>query len=180
MFYSYKQCLEIYKHDYSLDKEVDEKRLYKVEKGIYSDTAVWTDLALTVFKYPEAVFTMESALYYQGLTDVKSEKYCLATNRNVYKIKNPAVKQFFYPEETLLLGALEKEVNGSKIKIYSKERLLIELIRHKKLVSFDYYKSVISNYRSRLFELDRTWFKDNVQKFPASKKIMDAILLEVY
>lgn len=79
-----------------------------------------------------------------------------------------------------MLGVEEKTVNGTTIKLYSKERLLIELIRHKNKLPFDYYKEIISSYRNKIYDLDAEWFEDNINQFPGSKKIMDAIQLEVY
>lgn len=180
MFYSYEDCISRYGTDYFLEKAVFEKELFKVESGVYSDTSTWRELALIAFKYKNAVFTMESAFYYQGLTDVVPELYALGTNRDSSKIRDEKVHQYFFPENTLFLGIEEKEVNGIVIKIHSKERLLIELIRRSNKLPFDYYKEIMGNFRNKIFELDEEWLEDNVSKFPGSKKIMNAIRLEVF
>lgn len=44
MFFSYKDCITKYHNDYFLEKAVSEGNLYKVEKGIYSDTPTWGNL----------------------------------------------------------------------------------------------------------------------------------------
>lgn len=180
MFYTYKDCIEKYVNDYFLEKAVKDGNLYKVEKGIYSDTPTWRDLALVAFKNKNAIFTMNSAFYYQDLTDSIPDNYFLGTDRDAAKIKDPNVKQVFYPEDTLMLGVEEKTINGTTIKLYTKERLLVELIRHRNKIPFDYYKEIIASYRNKIYDLDEEWFEDNVGKFPASKKIMNAIQLEVY
>ena len=180
MFFNYKDCITKYHNDYFLEKAVSEGKLYKVEKGIYSDTPTWRELALVAYKNENAIFTMNSAFYYQDLTDSIPESYFLGTNRDAAKIKDSNVKQFFYPEQTLMLGVEEKVINGTPIKLYSKERLLVELIRHKNKIPFDYYKEIINSYRNRIYELDEEWFEDNIKKFPGSKKIMNTIQLEVY
>ncbi len=41
-------------------------------------------------------------------------------------------------------------VESATINIYDKERMLIELIRNKNQMAFDYYKEIISNYRKKL------------------------------
>ena len=74
----------------------------------------------------------------------------------------------------------EKTINGTKIKLYTKERLLVELIRHRNKLPFDYYKEIITSYRYRVYDLDEEWFEDNIDRFPGSRKIMTAIRLEVY
>ncbi len=53
-----------------------------------------------------------------------------------------------------MLGVEEKIINKTTIKIYSKERLLIELIRHRNKIPFDYYKEIISSYRNKIYDLD--------------------------
>ena len=130
MFFSYKECIEKFKNDYFLEKALADAKLFKVEKGIYSDTQTWRDISLVAFKNKNAIFTMNSAFYYQDLTDSIPEKYYLGTHRDATKIKDSNVKQIFYPEETLLLGVEEKIVYGTPIKVYSKERMLVELIKH--------------------------------------------------
>ena len=180
MFLSYKDCIEKYQNDYFLEKAIAAGSLYKVEKGIYSDTPTWRELSLIAYKNQNAIFTMNSAFYYQDLTDSIPESYFLGTNRDAAKIKDSNVKQVFYPEETLMLGVEEKVINGTYIRLYSKERLLVELIRHKNKIPFDYYKEIINSYRNKIYDLDEELFEDNVGKFPGSKKIMNAIKLEVY
>ena len=179
MLYSYKQCLETYKTDYFLEKALEEKKLFKVEKGIYSDTPSWSKIAVIAFKNPNSIFTMNSAFYYQDLTDEIPDNFFIATERNSTKIKDSEVKQFFYPKETFELGVEEKKILGTSVKVYTKERMLIELMRHKNKIPFDYYKEIVSNYRNKTYELDIQWLEENVSKFPASKKIMDAVQLEV-
>ena len=179
MLYSYKQCLETYKTDYFLEKALEEKKLFKVEKGIYSDTPSWSKIAVIAFKNPDSIFTMNSAFYYQDLTDEIPDNFFIATERNSTKIKDTEVKQYFYPKETFELGVEEKKILGTSVKVYTKERMLIELMRHKNKIPFDYYKEIVSNYRNKTYELDIQWLEENVSKFPASKKIMDAVQLEV-
>lgn len=180
MFYSYEDCISNYGSNYFLEKAVRNGKLFKVENGIYSDTTTWRELALIAFKNKDAVFTMESAFYYHGLTDVVPEHYALGTGRDFTKIRDQRVHQYFFPDNLLMLGVEEKMINGTSIKIHTKERLLIELIRRFNKLPFDYYKEIMGNYRNKIFELDEEWLEDNVPKFPGSKKIMNAIRLEVF
>lgn len=95
MLYSYKQCLETYKIDYLLEKALEEKKLFKVEKGIYSASPSWSKLAVIIFFNPDSIFTMNNAFFYQELTDEIPDNFFIATERNSIKIKNSTVKQFF-------------------------------------------------------------------------------------
>ena len=179
MLISYKQCIETYKTDYLMEKALEKNKLFKIEKGIYSDKPTWSKLAVIAFKNPDLIFTMNSAFYYQNLTDEIPDSFFIATARNSTKLKDTEIKQFFYPKETLNLGVEEKYILGIPVKVYTKERMLIELMRHKNKLPFDYYKEIVSNYRNKTYELDIQWLEENVSKFPAAKKIMDNIQLEV-
>ncbi len=69
-----------------------------------------------------------------------------------------------------MLGVEEKTVNGISIRVYPEERLLIELIRHRNKLPFDYYKEIIGSYRRKLYELDEEWLEDNIDRFPGGRK----------
>mgnify|MGYP006916132913 CR=1 FL=1 len=180
MFFGYKDCIEKYKSDYYLEKAIQAGQIHKVEKGVYSDSPSWSDVGLVSYKNVNSVFTMESAFYYQNLTDAIPDNYVLGTDRNAAKIHGRNIKQYFYPHEVLMLGVEEKKVFGTAIRVYTKERMLIELIRRKNKLPFDYYKEIVANYRNKVYELDVQWLEENVTRFPASKKIMDTIQLEIF
>ena len=65
------------------------------------------------------------------------------------------------------------------INIYNKERMLIELLRHKSKLPFDYYKEVLLNYREIIDELDIRLIQDYAYEVPKSAKIMETLQLEV-
>ena len=70
MIYSYDECLKKYGNHYQLTKKLQNEELYKIESGIYSDNARVSELEVISYKYPYAIFTMNSAYYYHSLTDV--------------------------------------------------------------------------------------------------------------
>lgn len=179
MLYSFNDCIKKYNNQYQIEKKVQEGKLYKIEKGIYSDQKQVSDLEIIAFKYPYAVFTMNSAFYYYGLTDVIPERFYLATNRNATKIHSNNIKQFFYHENILQVGITTIIYQNVKIQIYDKERMLIELIRNKNTLPFDYYKEIIESYRKIIYELDIEKIQEYILLFPKSDYIMNVIQLEV-
>ena len=179
MLYSFDECIKKYNNQYQIEKMLLEGKLYKIEKGIYSDLKQVSDLEIIAFKYPNAVFTMNSAFYYYGLTDVIPEKFYLATNRDATKIHVHNVKQFFHQESIFQTGITTILYQNAKIKIYDKERMLIELIRNKNNLPFDYYKEIIENYRNIKYELDIEKIQEYIMEFPKKDYINNAIQLEV-
>jgi len=120
---------------------------------------VYADVSISV-KYPRAVFTGESAFYYHSLTDVIPDYYNLATVRNDSRIKDARVKQSFLKEEIFDMGKIQIQRNNIMINIYSIERMLIELMRFKGELPFDYYKEIISSYRNKVEKMDIGVHKD--------------------
>lgn len=103
---------------------------------------------MLVYKYPNAVVTMKSAFSFYGLTDVIPDECDLATTRDAVKIKDTRVKQYFVSDDFFEEGIEIADYKGYDIRIYNKERMLIELVRYKSKLPFDYYKEI---YGSRCF-----------------------------
>ena len=72
-----------------------------------------------------------------------------------------------------------KNINGVDIYIYSKERLLVELIRYKNKLPFDYYKEIIESYRQIIQELDIELIENYASILPKSQMVMKTLQLEV-
>ena len=111
-------------------------------------------MIVTSKKYPNAIITMDSAFYYYDLTDIIPNKTFVATNRNSNTIKNENIVQVWVPKEILNQGKEKVIVDGEEVNMYNKERLLVELIRKRNQIPFDYYKEIVANYRKIADELD--------------------------
>lgn len=180
LLYSYRECIDQYGTDYKIKKALENGLLYKLTAGIYSDKKSVSDAAIIQKKYPNTVFTMNSAFYYHGLTDTVPSFYYLATDKDATKIRDKRIKQIYDNNDSLKLGAEVKEYNGSDILIFSKERLLVELIRYKNSLPFDYYKEIIGNYRQLLYKLDFQLIEEYAEQLPKTKMVMDTIQMEVF
>ncbi len=180
MIYSYNDCLKKYGNHYQITKKLQNEELYKIESGIYSDKPRVSELEVISYKYPYAIFTMNSAYYYYSLTDVIPDKYYLATSKDAYKILDKRVKQIFLRDGKLEIGHTVIEHQNVTLHIYDQERMLIELIRNKNSFPFDYYKEIIDNYRKRINSLDIEKLQDYISMFQNQNRIFEAIQLEVF
>lgn len=147
MIFSYNELRKQHKSNDKIKQLLLNGKIFKIEKGIYSDKKDVNYLEIISKKYPNAVFTMNSAFYYHNLTDVVPEKEYLALRRNSTKISDSRIKVVYYQDKFFEIGKSTLTVNGVEIQIYDKERMLIELIRNRKTIGFDYYKEIIGNYR---------------------------------
>lgn len=180
MLRTYADCISEYGSDYYLKKAIQDEKVYKVEKGIYSDIKSPSELEVIMFKYPKAIFSMESAFYYQGLTDVIPDEYVLSTVRDAAKIKDARVKQVFCQNDLADIGKIKLNYQGIEIQIFDKERMLIELIRSREKLPYDYYKEIVRNYRNKLYELDIKKMQDYIILFPGNKIVNDIITKEIF
>lgn len=179
MLLSYQECLEKYGTDYKIKKSVHDGKLYIKEKGIYSDKEYVSELEIISKKYPNAIITLNSAFYYYDLTDTIPDFYYVATPKNTRKISDNRVKQFYENSEAFDLGKTTMNYDGVDIVIYDKERILVELIRNKRKLSFDLYKEIITNYRKIVHELDMALVAEYACELPKSHMVMETLRLEV-
>ena len=180
MILLHKELIEKYKSDYEIKKLIQEGKIFKIEKGIYSDKKDVNYLEIISKKYPNAIFTMDSAFYYHNLTDVIPEKEHLALKRDSTKISDSRIKVVYYQDNLFEIGRSTLKVNNINIPIYDKERMLIELIRNRKNLGFDYYKEIINNYREIRETLNTTKIAEYISKFSIENYLYDVIMKEVF
>ena len=97
MLYNYSEIRKIYKSDYQISKAIEDGKLFKLDKGIYSDKEIINPLIIYSKKYPSAIATMNTAFYYHDLTDVIPQKIFFATPSNYRKISNNMIYQIYVP-----------------------------------------------------------------------------------
>lgn len=180
MIYSGKEALEKYGTRYNLSKALKNKEIFKLDHGIYSDKDLVNPMIIASKKYPSAIITMDSAFYYYDLTDVIPRKIYVATNRNSNTINDEKIIQIKVSKDILNYGKEEVIVDGEKVKMYNKERLLVELIRKRNQIPFDYYKEIISNYRKISENLNMYKIEEYLSLYKNEVNIADALLREVF
>lgn len=180
MIYTYADCLEKWHSDYQLKKQITAGNLFQIEKGIYSDTPQVSGLSVIAAKYPKAIFTMNSAFYYYGLTDVIPNQYHIATGKHSIQLCDKRIRQYYIPSDLLIKGVTVIKHRNTEIKIYDRERMLIELLRYKNKLPYDYYKEILGNYRNLIYELDTERIQEYAAIFPRHKMISEALDREVF
>lgn len=180
MLYNHSEIKNKYKSTYQIRKALENKEIFKIEKGIYSDVPSVHYLSIINKKYPYAVITSFSAYYYPNLTDVIPDKIYLSTNRSNRMISSNKIKQIRMKDELFNLGKTQIDYEGVQINIYDKERLLIDLARNKNKIGYDLYKEIISNYRKQVDLLDTQKIEEYLQYFVNRDKIFEIIQDEVF
>lgn len=174
------QWTERYGTKYRVGELVRAGKLFRIESGIYADTADAPEVEVVLAKYPSSVLTLESAYYYYGMSDEIPDEYYLATDRKAAKIIDDRVVQRFVPSGTLMLGATEMDVWDEHLRIYDKERLLIETMRYRTKLPYDLYREVIAGFRAIRDGLYGSKIDDYLKRFPRKDVLKEAIRKEVY
>ena len=180
MIITYRDAVKKYGSGYQLAKAVTEGSVFRLESGIYSDRQHEPELGIIAAKYRKAIITGEYAYYIHGLTNVIPEKYDLATRSKSAKLKDSRIRQIYVEDKLFLLGFSEEVVDGCRIRIYDKERMLIELLRNKNKMPHDLYKEIIANYREMINALEIWRIQEYAAIFPKSKMISKALDEEVF
>ena len=180
MLYFHKELKEKLKSDYQIQKAVSNKEYFKIENGLYSDIEFVNPLEIICKKYPEAIFTSDSAYYYYDLTDVIPDYFYLATKRTDTRINDKNIKQIFIPNDLFEFGKIQIEIENIRVNIYDEERMLVELIRKRNIIPFDYYKEIISNYRRKADKLDIYKIQEYISYYKNELSLYDTLMREVF
>ena len=172
MIFNHKELLEKYQSDNVIKKLLKEEVIFKIDKSLYSTVKVYDNLEYVLKKYKNFIFTMDTALYIYGLHNFKLEKYSVATKAKAKVIKNDFIKQYFISNDLYDLGVNNIEYNGYKIKIYDKERLLLEIIKNKNNFDDNSYKSIINQFKNNITSLSISKIYEYISYYKKSNSLL--------
>lgn len=135
-----------------LKKYVDDNRLIRVRKGLYTLSDSFSDEYLLLqARSGKTVFSYGTALFLWGLSD-RAPHYIDMTvpqGANISNLKrdNPRIR-FHYIQEPLYAIGITETVSpqGGVVRLYDKERCLCDLIRDKKDMDMQLYTQAVKEY----------------------------------
>ena len=146
--------------EYSIRKKVSERKIFLIERGIYSsEERPFVDEAYLSKKYGEAILTGPSALYVYELVDQIPDKFHFSTLQHSFPIRRDDVAQSYQDPSFFLVGKTTMKYGNGSINIYDLERTLIELIRLREKLPPELYYESIRSFRKIKDKLD--FFKIN-------------------
>ena len=87
---------------------------------------------------------MESGLYYQGYLKERPYIWSIAVDKNTsksrFKMDYPIVHPYYTETKVLEMGVETFDMNGQKIKIYEKERLICDCLKYEDKLDADSLK----------------------------------------
>ena len=106
-------------------------------------------------------------------------------DKGIYALKKHipeiAIVSFKYPNAVVTMGSAFYLYGLTDVipDVISKERMLVELLRYKSKLSYDFYKEVVLNYRKILPTLNIQEIQDLALDAPKSAKVLDLLQSEV-
>ena len=180
MVKTFQECLSEFGSEYAIRGELAEGRLFRVGHGLYADVPNPGFLALAMKRHPKAVVCLDSAFFYQGLTDVVPDALHLATARSAVRIRDANVRQHFVPAKLLDVGRTTIVRNGTELRTYDLERLAIDAVRMRARLPYELYKEVVLSLRARSSDLYPAKIADYLEAFPRKDSVLDAIEKEIF
>lgn len=136
----------------TLQKLIEEGTVEKVKYGYYQwqDERAFAEVSVIAALFPKAIICDLSAAMYYGYIDRVPGVWHIAVDnrsaRNKFKLEFPIIKPHFIDESRLDIGLSEGTIDGIEVRIYDRERVICDCLRHVKKMDGEMYNTIIQRY----------------------------------
>lgn len=137
---------------YILQELMEEGLVEKIKYGYYQwqDEKAFSEVSIISALFPDAIICDISAAMYYGYTDRVPGIWHIAVDnksaRNKFKIDFPKVKPHFISANRLEIGVSEGNIDGITVKIYDRERVVCDCLRHVNTMDGEVFNIIIQRY----------------------------------
>ena len=132
---------------------VSDRRLERAARGLYMSQDAWDDgMYVIQARYPDAVFSHETALYLLSLAEREPLKYAvtLKAGTNGTGLSKSGVKVYKVKEELFDAGIIAaRSSSGHTLRTYDSERTICDLVRSRRNIEAQELQSAIKEYVRR-------------------------------
>ena len=131
---------------------VREGVIEKVRRGYYQllDDDSLSEVVTIIRLFPDGIFCMDTALRHYGYSDRTPAEWHIAvnkySNRTRFKLDYPFVKPYYVAPEVLEIGLCEQEIDGNKVRMYDKERVICDCLRYRNKMDREIFNKAIQSY----------------------------------
>ena len=153
----------------------------KIERGIYvTKEFKYDEYYLFQLKYPKAIFSYNTALYFYEMTERTPIKMDVTVYReyNPHRFKN-FVNVYKTTKELYSLGIIEKKSpQGMNVKVYDLERTICDMIKDKNSIDIEIRnKSIKKAIKSKEFSASKMFdYAKKMNIYNKVKNYMEAII----
>ena len=142
---------------------VERGELVRAKSGYYTlpDVAFSEEEAI-LSRFGDGILTMGTALYYHGYFEERPAVWSIAVSKNIskskFKLSDPPVQPYFCEESVLSLGVETVDFAGEKMKIYTADRLICDVLKyHNRLSEDDYRKAILAYIDDENKNVEQLW-----------------------
>lgn len=100
--------------------------------------------------FADGILCMDTALFYYGYSDRTPLEWTIAFNRTVsrsrFKINYFNLKPYYIDDKYLNIGVTHTDINGVKMKIYDRERVICDCFKYKNKMDVEIFNKAINAY----------------------------------
>lgn len=136
----------------TLQKLIGQGFVEKIRYGYYQwvDSDDFSEVGTVIRLFPDAVFCMDTALWYYGYNDRTPRMWHLAVSKDSCKsrfnIEYPFVKPYYIIPSYLELGLSYGNLDGHEVRIYDKERVICDCLRYRNKMDKETFNNAIRGY----------------------------------
>lgn len=135
-----------------IQKLIKEGYVEKIRYGYYQ--WIWkrdvSEANIITSLFPDGVMCMNTALFYYRYSDRTPLEWHIAVSKDSSKsrfnIDYPFVKPYYVEPKFLQLGLTEGEIDGHKVRIYDKERVICDCMRYSGKMDKEVFNKAIQGY----------------------------------
>jgi predicted transcriptional regulator of viral defense system len=114
------------------------------------DEKDFSEAGTVIRLFPDAIFCMDTALRYYEYSNRTPREWHLAVSKDSGKsrfhIDYPFVKPYYVEPSVLELGLTEGLIDGHKVRIYNKNRVICDCLRYRNKMDKEIFNKAIQNY----------------------------------
>lgn len=135
-----------------IQKLINVGKVDKIKYGYYQwqDERAFIEASAVTSLFPEAIVCDMTAVMYYGYTDRVAGVWHIAVDnksaRNKYKLDFPEIKAHFIDESRLYIGVSSGKIDGIAVKIYDRERVICDCLRHMNTMDGEIFNTLIQRY----------------------------------
>ena len=133
-----------------LGEYVKERGLDRVAHGLYMSQDAWEDgMYVIQVRYPEAVFSHETALYLLALAEREPTQYTVTmkAGTNATGLTKQGIKVYKVKDTLFGEGIAEaRSAAGHALRVYNPERTICDLVRSRRNIEIQDWQTAIKEY----------------------------------
>lgn len=135
-----------------IQRMLDEGLIEKVKRGYYHwiEDYGTSEVALINSLFPDAVFCMETALFFYKYSDRNPAEWNITVNKNTSRqrtnIDYPFIKAYRVEPALLNLGETDGIIEFTKVRIYDRDRTICDVLRNMSKMDKEIFNKAIQRY----------------------------------